>query len=211
MRMQLTVAAALVIAAATSERTAHAAGVLLYDPQPVQPGPLAGELAPVPMETPADIAGRQTARRAVKIGTAAMLGVNAGIGVILALNKGTVLSQGLCHSADSRPIFGGYGCDELGLVHGATAITSLAGYTAGNVLDATTPRPPPKLPGLHRAVTYVHLGGMVAAPVLGLLSRYPTVVGLRQSEDLQRNLRTVHIGTALLTATAYAISMGLDF
>ncbi len=172
------------------------------EPPPAHAGPLAQAGA-------RDLGTQNDVRRGVKAATIGALGATAGLGLVLALNRPTWFGEGRCEEGD--PVLGDYGCNELSLLHGVGAITSLVGYTASMTLDATTPRPPPRKPALHRALTYVHVGGLVAAPVLGLIGSYPTVFGLRDSEDLKRGLRTVHMTTAVLSFAAFTTTVALDW
>lgn len=171
-----------------------------------EPTAQAGPLAQAGVQ---DLGTQNDARRGVKVATIGALGATAGLGLVLALNKPTWFGEGRCE--EGHPVLGDYGCNELSLLHGMGAITSLVGYTASMTLDATTPRPPPKEPALHRALTYVHVGGLVAAPLLGLVGSYPTVFGLRDSEELKRGLRTVHMTTAVLSFAAFTASVALDW
>lgn len=158
----------------------------------------------------------QTVHRVLKVATAGSLVVTGLLGTIVAINQPTLFGRGRCAAGD--PIFGPYGCTSLSTVHGGMAVTSLVLYTATGVLSLATPRMPgathPRLEFVHRALTYVHLAGMVIQPVLGILSRFPDVIGIDSTEhrrDFSEVTRTVHIGLGYLTVAAFVTTTLLDF
>ena len=65
----------------------------------------------------------------------------------------------------------------------------------------------------HRALTYVHLGGIVLQPILGLVSAFPQVIGVRGAapdDRFPRDTRTIHVGVGYLTAAAYLATLALE-
>ena len=115
-------------------------------------------------------------------------------------------------------MLGTYGCDRgLSTLHGASAVLSATLYTADGVLALSLPGPqgnvtPARRPW-HRALTFVHLGGIVVQPVLGLVSAFPQVIGVRgraPSDPFPRNLRTTHVILGYVTTAAFLATLALE-
>lgn len=174
--------------------------------------------AGVPERTPE---GDRTARvrrweRALKWSTAGALVVTATLGTLAAINQPTAFGDGRCRTGS--PILGTYGCDRgLSTLHGASAVLSATLYTADGVLALSLPGPQGNVGARarpwHRALTYVHLGGMVLQPVLGLVSAFPEVIGVRgkaPSDPFPRDLRTAHVFLGYITAAAFLTTLVLE-
>jgi hypothetical protein len=175
------------------------------------------------VESPRDDAAERrrahmlTAHRALEITTAASLAVTGALGVITAINRPTLFGAGRCQSGD--PVFGNYGCESLSIVHGISGVVSEGLYISTMVLEAVTPDPPwetQESPGwreARRVLTWVHVGGMILQPLLGMISAYPGIIGVDDPQsryDFSRTLRTVHMGVGVITATAYLSTLAID-
>jgi hypothetical protein len=154
--------------------------------------------------------------RALKWSTAGALVLTSTLGTIAAVNQPTELGDGRCQTGG--PLLGTYGCDRgLSTLHGISGVFSALLYTANGTLALSirgplanvTPRERP----WHRALTYVHLGGVTVQPILGLISAFPEVVGVRGTapgDRFPRTARTIHVGLGYLTAAAYLATLVLE-
>ncbi len=154
--------------------------------------------------------------RALKWSTAGALVVTTTLGTFAAINQPTAFGDGRCQTGG--PVLGTYGCDRgLSTLHGASAVVSATLYTADGVLALSLPGPqgnvtPARRPW-HRALTFVHLGGVVVQPVLGLVSAFPQVIGVRgraPSDPFPRNLRTTHVILGYVTTAAFLATLALE-
>lgn len=173
-----------------------------------------GGAAPEPEE--ARIARLRRWERALKWSTAGALVVTTTLGTFAAINQPTAFGDGRCRTGG--PVLGTYGCDRgLSTLHGASAVLSATLYTADGVLALSLPGPQGKVTPAarrwHRALTFVHLGGVVVQPVLGLVSAFPQVIGVRgraPSDPFPRNVRTAHVVLGYVTATAFLATLALE-
>ncbi len=154
--------------------------------------------------------------RALKWSTAGSLVVTSTLGTMVAVNQPTAFGDGRCQTGN--PILGTYGCDRgLSTLHGSSGILSAILYTSDGVLALAIPGPVGNVSKearpWHRALTYVHLGGMALQPVLGLVSAFPQVIGVRGTapgDRFPRNTRTIHVGLGYLTTAAYLATLALE-
>ena len=154
--------------------------------------------------------------RALKWSTAGALVVTTTLGTFAAINQPTAFGDGRCQTGGA--VLGTYGCDRgLSTLHGASAVVSATLYTANGVLAVSLPGPQGKVTPArrpwHRALTFVHLGGMIAQPALGLVSAFPQVIGVRgraPSDPFPRNLRTTHVILGYVTTAAFLATLALE-
>lgn len=154
--------------------------------------------------------------RALKWSTAGALVATTTLGTFAAINQPTDFGDGRCRTGG--PVLGTYGCDRgLSTLHGASAVLSATLYTADGVLALSLPGPQGNVSRAarpwHRALTFVHLGGVVIQPVLGLVSAFPQVVGVRgraPSDPFPRHLRTAHVVLGYLTTAAFLATLALE-
>lgn len=154
--------------------------------------------------------------RTLKWSTAGALVVTSSLGTMAALNQPTAFGDGRCQTGN--PVLGTYGCDRgLSTLHGASGVLSATLYTANGVLALSIPGPAGNVSegarAWHRALTYVHLGGMVLQPLIGLVSAFPQVIGMRDAapgDRFPRNARTIHVGLGYLTTAAYLATLALE-
>ncbi len=173
-----------------------------------------GELAPSPDEDRwRSLRGWE---RTLKWSTAGALLVTSTLGTMAAINQPTAFGDGRCQTGN--PVLGTYGCDRgLSTLHGSSGVLSATLYTANGVLALSIPGPvgnvsPAERPW-HRALTYVHLGGIVLQPILGLVAAFPTVIGVRDTapgDPFPRNTRTVHVCLGYVTTAAYLATLALE-
>ncbi len=154
--------------------------------------------------------------RALKWSTAGSLVVTSTLGTMAAVNQPTAFGDGRCQTGN--PVLGTYGCDRgLSTLHGASGVLSATLYTANGVLALAIPGPvgnvSKRARPWHRALTYVHLGGIVLQPILGLVSAFPQVIGVHGAapdDRFPRDTRTIHVGVGYLTAAAYLATLALE-
>ncbi len=154
--------------------------------------------------------------RALKWSTAGALVLTSTLGTMAAINQPTELGDGRCQTGG--PLLGTYGCDRgLSTLHGMSGVLSALLYTANGTLALAIRGPvgnvSPRERPWHRALTYVHLGGITVQPILGLVSAFPQVVGIRGTgpgDRFPRTARTIHVGLGYLTAAAYIATLALE-
>lgn len=159
----------------------------------------------------------RTWERGLKWATAGSLLVTSTLGALVAINQPTAFGDGRCFTAGS-PIFGTYGCDRgLSTLHGISGVMSATLYTANGVLALSIPGPVGNVSETarpwHRALTYVHLGGIILQPILGLVSAYPQVIGMQNTgptDTFPRTTRTVHLFLGIVTTAAYLATLALE-
>lgn len=174
-----------------------------------------GEAAPAPP-------GRRTEtlrrwERVLKWSTAGALVVTTTLGTLAAINQPTAFGDGRCQTG--HPVLGTYGCDRgLSTLHGTSGVLSATLYTADGVLALAIPGPIGNVSDAarpwHRALTYVHLGGIVLQPILGLVSAFPQVIGMRYStptDRFPRNVRTAHVILGYVTTAAFLTTLALEW
>lgn len=170
--------------------------------------------------TPGGAPRPETLRRwgeGLRLGTAAALVATSTLGTMAALDQPTRFGDGRCLTG--HPVLGEYGCDRgLSTLHGSAAVLSVILYTANGVLGLAAPGSRGDVaPGArpwHRALTWVHLGGIVVQPILGLVAAFPQVVGRSRSaptDMFPRNLRTAHVVLGYLTTAAFLTTVALEW
>ncbi len=163
--------------------------------------------------------GAETARRwerALKWTTAGSLVVTSALGTMAAINQPTEFGDGRCQTGG--PLLGTYGCDRgLSTLHGMSGVLSAVLYTSNGTLALSLREPvgnvTPRERPWHRALTYVHLGGITLQPILGIVSAFPEVIGMDRTapgDRFPRTLRTIHVGIGYLTAAAYMATLVLE-
>jgi hypothetical protein len=148
--------------------------------------------------------------------TAASLVVTSTLGTMAAINQPTTFGDGRCITGD--PVLGEYGCNRgLSTLHGSAAVLSVTLYTANAVLALSAPESrgtvAESAKPVYRALSWVHLGGIVVQPVLGLVAAFPQVIGKSQSvttDQFPRNLRTVHLFIGYITTAAFLTTTILE-
>jgi hypothetical protein len=171
---------------------------------------------PAPRADDARVKSLRRWERALKWGTAGALLATSALGTMAAINQPTVFGDGRCQTG--HPVLGTYGCDRgLSTLHGTSGVLSATLYTANGVLALSLPGPvghvSPAARPWHRALTYVHLGGITLQPILGLVSAFPQVIGVRNTapgDRFPKNTRTIHVGLGYLTAAAYLATLVLE-
>lgn len=197
-------------------------------PPPPEPGPAAAEprlslsldhpeeAAPAREPEEARTARLRRWERALKWSTAGALVVTTTLGTIAAINQPTAFGDGRCQTGG--PVLGTYGCDRgLSTLHGTSGVVSATLYTADTVLALSLPGPQgnvkPAARPWHRVLTFVHLGGIVVQPLIGLVSAYPQMIGVRNqapSDPFPRNLRTAHVILGYVTTAAFLATLALE-
>ena len=154
--------------------------------------------------------------RALKWSTAGALVATTTLGTMAAINQPTAFGDGQCQTGHA--VLGTYGCDRgLSTLHGTSGVLSATLYTANGVLALAIPGPVGNVSKSerpwHRTLTYVHLGGMILQPLLGLVSAYPQMIGVRDTTPLDpfpRNLRTAHVCLGYVTMAAFIATLALE-
>lgn len=154
--------------------------------------------------------------RALRWSTAAALVGTSTLGTLAAINQPTAFGDGRCKTGD--PVLGDYGCDRgLSTLHGSSAVLSVTLYTASAVLGLAAPESrgtvSPSARPWHRALGWVHLGGMVVQPVIGLVSAFPQVIGKSRTlptDRFPRDLRTAHVLLGYVTTAAFLTTVALE-
>ncbi|WP_242342292.1 hypothetical protein [Anaeromyxobacter terrae] len=172
------------------------------------------ELSPRPDD--ARVRSLRRWERALKWSTAGALLATSTLGTLVAINQPTAFGDGRCQTG--HPVLGTYGCDRgLSTLHGTSGVLSATLYTANGVLALSIPGPvgrvsPAERPW-HRALTYVHLGGIAVQPLLGLVAAFPQVIGVRNEapgDRFPRNIRTAHVSLGYVIAAAYLATLALE-
>ncbi len=154
--------------------------------------------------------------RTLRWSTAVALVGTSTLGTIAAIDQPTAFGDGRCLTG--RPVLGNYGCDRgLSTLHGASGVLSATLYTANGVLGLAAPESAGKVTASarpwHRALSYVHLGGIVVQPVIGLVSAFPQVIGKERTaptDPFPRNLRTAHVFIGYVTTAAFLTTLVLE-
>jgi hypothetical protein len=158
----------------------------------------------------------RSAQHALKWATAGSLLVTSALGTIAAINNPTWFGPGRCASM-GEPIFGTYGCNHgFSTLHGIAGVTSVIFYTANGVLVLSLPKDPDAPTGAKadwdHSLTYVHLTGIIAQPLLGLIAAYPQVVGVpaQNQDQFSKTMRTIHVGVGAITTAAFLTTAILE-
>jgi hypothetical protein len=154
--------------------------------------------------------------RALKWATAGSLVITSTLGTMAAINQPTAFGDGRCITGN--PILGTYGCDRgLSTLHGASGVVSTILYTSNGVLALAIPGPIGHVTEAerpwHRGLTYVHLGGIVLQPILGLIAAFPQVVGQSHAaptDSFPRDMRTAHVILGYVTTAAFLTTLALE-
>ncbi len=154
--------------------------------------------------------------RTLRWSTAAALVGTSALGTMAAVNQPTAFGDGRC--VTGSPVLGDYGCDRgLSTLHGAAGVLSATLYTANGVLGLAAPASAGhvtrKARRWHRALSYVHLGGMVLQPIMGLVSAFPQVIGMERSiptDPFPKTLRTAHVFLGYVTTAAFLTTIALE-
>lgn len=157
-------------------------------------------------------------------------------GTIMAVNQRTLFGVGQCNvpvaplpdgSTPNPCILGDYGGTPLAAFHEVSAFITVGFYAAAGMYALTMPDPEHASVGnddrarrlrVHRALSYVHLAGMILMPILGVLAIEPGIVGVRIDpanldasvrtlNDYQATLRTIHTGVGYVTLAALTVAM----
>ena len=173
-----------------------------------------------PVETERHREQLMEAQRKLKVATTGSLLLTGTLGTLLVLNRDTLLWNGRCNDQGGRPLFGAYGCNELGIVHGISAVLSLVLYTSTATVSLSIPGQPGDVPtgrpgvngALYRIVSWIHFVGIILQPLLGFVASYPGLVGvsMERANDVSRTLRTVHLGLGYVTIAAFSTSLALE-
>jgi hypothetical protein len=137
--------------------------------------------------------------------------LTATLGTVLAINKPTLFSDGEC--TNGNPVLGDYGCNGLTVLHGISAVISLVLYTATTTLEIDQFGWPDEGHGDGYAVAnWIHLIGMGALPIVGLISVVPQVLGIDVRDDdlFKRVLRTLHLVVGYTTVGTYVATAAID-
>jgi hypothetical protein len=154
--------------------------------------------------------------RTLRWSTAASLVVTSTLGTMAAINQPTAFGDGRCITGN--PVLGDYGCNRgLSTLHGSSAVLSVTLYTANAVLGLAAPESrgyvAESVRPLHGVLTWVHLGGIVVQPVLGIVAAFPQVIGKSNTvptDSFPKNLRTVHIFVGYVTTLAFLTTTALE-
>ena len=156
------------------------------------------------------------AYRVLEVATAAMLATTAVFGAFQLYNLPTSFGVGACEG-DNNPIFDDYGCRQsLSVVHGGLGIASLLLYTATGIVGLIAPDEDVEgSPGdtARDVLTWIASIGIGLTGVLGLLARYPDVLGIDDPGNqysFSRHMRVVHFAIAATTAAAFVTHVTID-
>lgn len=147
------------------------------------------------------------------LGTLLLTGTS---GATLMINKPTLFGEGRCKTGD--PLFGGFGCSGLSLVHFAMGAASLGLFVSSEIVAENMPISPYDMgtageQDTMRALRYTNIGLFAVQPLLGLVSAYPQLIGIpeRSRESFSKIMRTVHFGVGGSLATTYSINAALQW
>lgn len=156
------------------------------------------------------------AYRILEVTTAATLVATAIFGAFQLYNLPTSFGVGACEG-DNDPILGDYACRQsLSVVHGTLGIASLLLYVATGIVGLIAPDEDVdgSADDIARDVlTWIASIGIGLTGVLGLLARYPDVVGIDDPGDqysFSRHMRVVHFSVATATAAAFVAHVAID-
>jgi hypothetical protein len=155
--------------------------------------------------------------QALRLSTAGALVAASTLGTMAAINQPTRFGDGRCLTGG--PVLGEYGCDRgLSTLHGSAGVLSAVLYTANGVLGLAAPESrghvAPGARPVYRALTGIHLGGIIVQPILGLVAAFPQVIGRSRSvptDTFPRNLRTAHVIIGYVTTAAFLTTVGLEW
>ncbi len=194
--------------------------------------PAAGESCEIDCETcrESDTAARYLYRRraavlrthrAFAIAAWGSLVATEVFGTIMAFSRDTWFGDGACNGsafADRHTFVCG---STIRNIHSVLAFTTVGLYTTAGILAVSAPDPdrasvgndrPARRLRLHKILAWVHAGGMILMPFLGIMSANPQIVGIDPATDtqgaldFQRGMRTIHeiVGFTTLSALTFA-------
>ncbi len=158
--------------------------------------------------------------RAFAIAAWATMLVTEGLGTILAINQDTWFGRGNCAGDPSS-----FGCRDTSLIEGlheTAAFITEGLYTTAGVLAVAAPDPEDASVGtgeaestlrLHKLLAWIHGSGMIALPILGILSMTPQMFGVTGDAaraDFSRALRSIHTIVGYTTFAALTFSGYLE-
>lgn len=156
------------------------------------------------------------AYRVLEVATAAMLATTAVFGAFQLYNLPTSFGVGACEG-DNNPIFDDYGCRQsLSVIHGGFGIASLLLYTATGVVGLIAPDEDVEGSAgdtVRDVLTWIASIGIGVTGILGILARYPDVLGINDPGDqrsFSRHMRVVHFSVATATAAAFVTHVTID-
>jgi hypothetical protein len=144
--------------------------------------------------------------------------VTTALGTMTAIDQPTRFGDGRCITG--HPLLGAdYGCNKgLSTLHGVSGVASATLYTANGVLRLARPESRGSVSEgampAYRLLSWVHLGGIVIQPLIGLIAAYPQVIGLSRTaptDPFPRNLRTAHILVGYITTAAFLTTVALEW
>jgi hypothetical protein len=143
-------------------------------------------------------------------------------GTLQAINQPTWFGGGACRSMGG--CVGGDFASHFTDLHAIFAFTTVGLYTTAGVIAVTTPDPDRESEGpsthastlrLHKILAWVHAGGMIALPILGLLTTRPTLLlgDNATSDEIQsytRTMRSLHLAVGYTTFAAFTFAGALE-
>jgi hypothetical protein len=176
-------------------------------------------LAVAPARADDDLEGSSSAttaaRRRAKLRTYhRSFGITTWVSLAATVTIGTIryanvvgFGEPLC-TEGTTPIFGrSYGCgDGLRIQHLVSATFTTASYVTTRTLAALMPDPndePSRRLRMHRALSWVHLGGMIALPLLGFAT------SASDDRATRETLATLHLAVGYSTLAAVSAAGAL--
>ncbi|MBI5514946.1 MAG: hypothetical protein HY909_14315 [Deltaproteobacteria bacterium] len=143
-------------------------------------------------------------------------------GTLQALNQPTWFGDGACRTMSG--CVGGDFASHFTDLHAVFAFTTVGLYTTAGVIAVTTADPDRESEGpsthastlrLHKILAWVHAGGMIALPILGLLTTRPTLIlgDNATSDEIQsytRTMRSLHMMVGYTTFAAFTFAGALE-
>ncbi len=149
--------------------------------------------------------GHLDAYHAMQDVTLGLMGATLTLGSIQLYNMPTIFSDGGC--LRQKAAFGAFACEHrLTLVHAGMGALSLGSYIATEILSAD-------LPTRNRSATESTISDVLTvATAIGY--GVTAIIGLIAANlgdfDVQKVLRVIHAGIALLTVGAFATQVGME-
>jgi hypothetical protein len=147
----------------------------------------------------------------------ATLAVTGALGVALAVNRPTLVSDGRCETHEG--VFGEFGCGPgLTVTHFVFAASTLVLFVTSEILAEKMEVNPYDVGDFERVramrnLRWANVGLFAVQPVLGFLSAHPEVIGIQSGSRgmFSRVLRTIHLGVGLGAATTYSVNAALQW
>lgn len=157
--------------------------------------------------------------RAFAIAAWSTMLVTEVLGTIQMVNQPTWFGDGACSS--NPEAFGCHNSSTITGMHEFFAISTTALYTTAGVLAVAAPDPENASVGdgeaestlrLHKVMAYIHGGGMILLPLLGILTAHPQILGINEgvAGDFSRAMRTIHTVVGYTTFAALTFSGYLE-